>query len=196
MVAQLAEPCKAYFGSSITSGEQRPIGVVIAALPAPCGEQIQPLSYIGIGVATNVPGSLCAGRAWALRVGDGQIAEAESDIEGGLIEVGRRIHLGDDILSDAVGGVETRRVRAIGRNTHKSHSASARASGRTTNGRCEINASRVARAHTAAINVVLALSKDVGDGHGSPKSVVALHHQVAEDRVVRLGIELESVGRT
>ena len=61
MVAQLAQPSETNFGTGIAGREEGPIGIGIATLTSPGGEEVQSLGDVGVGVAPNVPRRLGAG---------------------------------------------------------------------------------------------------------------------------------------
>lgn len=82
----LAEPCQPNSSTCVAGRQQSPICVVVVGKPTPGGKQVQALGNIDVGTALGVPRS----RAWWGRrtvfIGDGQVLDAQGNVEGTLVQ--------------------------------------------------------------------------------------------------------------
>ena len=198
MVAQLPKPGKSNLGTCVASCEKRPVGVVVTTLSTPGREQIKSLGDICTTRAAHIPRCLCTGSARAFGIRNSQIPEAESDIESGLVQLRGSVDGVDDILPQAVGGVEAGGVGAVGGNANKRNLACGWTASSVTNSGSQIDTSRVAVASAATIDV-LALFKHIADCHCAgvaPKAIIPFQHQIAIDGVVWMSIKFQFVRTT
>ena len=83
----MAQPGETYFGAGGTVGEEGPVGVVVFAFAAPLREGVEAGRDGVVATAADVPGDGLGRGAWTGGVHDGEVLEAESDVEGFFVEV-------------------------------------------------------------------------------------------------------------
>lgn len=85
VVAQLTQPRQTNFGTSVASGEQRPVGVGVTSGTTPGGEGVQALCYCRAIGARRVPRTARRRGGRTISFRHGQVPETQCDVKGGLI---------------------------------------------------------------------------------------------------------------
>ena len=143
MVTQLSQPRETDFGASIASRKEGPIGIVVATLSSPCGEEVEPLRDISTTRATHIPWRLSTGGPRTFGIRHRQIAKADRDLESRLVQLAGGVDGVDDVLPQTVGGIIAGGVCAVCSDADKGNFAGRRTAGRAADSRSKINASRV-----------------------------------------------------
>ena len=165
------------------------MGVGVGPLAPPGGEEVEPLLDVQVGRAGLVPGRGGLGGSGTVGVADGEVLQAQGDVEGPLEQLGGGVDLVDDVLSGGLGVVERGRVGAVGCDADQGHLPGVGTAGRPADGRDQIHSGRVAVGDV----VQLALAEQVRDRH-SPEGVVAA--QELADGMVGSHVEVQVVRST
>lgn len=135
---QLTQPGEPDSGIGRTGAQESPVCVGVVVLATPLGKEVEPVRYGDTAGACHIPRRLCACSAWAIAGTDGEILNAQGDVESALVQLRSSVYLVDDVGTDSsligeVGGVGT-----VSGNSDQSDLTGSRTASRGPNGRDQV----------------------------------------------------------
>lgn len=185
----LAKPGQANSRVGITGTEECPVGIRVVVLTPPSGEEVEAISNGDAAGAGDIPRSRGRSRCRARSFADGEILDAQRDVERTLVDLRGRVYLIDDVLAHRFGGVELSRIRAICGDADQGNFPSRRTPRCRTDSRAEIHASAISS--RCAIDLP---SPETARGHRPPEPVrLAPRIERPVDRMVVVPVEQQLV---